>query len=136
MTVNRAFASVLSDRLPETRDFYTGLLGMSAVYDSDWFVCLQDPVNAAMELGIWRRDHELVPEAYRGAPSGTILTFVVDDVEAVYAAAREQGRDVVEPPRNTFYGQRSMLIKDPNGQLVDVSTPVAEIDEEALRHGA
>lgn len=136
MTVNRAFASVLSDRLPETRDFFTGLLGMSAVYDSDWFVCLQDPENAAMELGIWRRDHELVPEAYRGAPSGTILTFVVDDVEGVYAAALEQGRDVVEPPRNTFYGQRSMLIKDPNGQLVDVSTPVAEIDEEALRHGA
>ncbi|MEE1926837.1 VOC family protein [Streptomyces sp. TRM 70351] len=125
MAIKRAFASILSDRLPETRDFFSGLLGLSVVYDSDWFVSLQDPDDPRHELGIWRRDHELVPEPYRTAPSGTVLTFVVDDVDAVHRAAREQGREIVAPPRDTFYGQRSMLVKDPNGQLLDICTPVA-----------
>ncbi|MCX2970105.1 MULTISPECIES: VOC family protein [Streptomyces] len=125
MAIKRSFANILSDRLPETRDFFSELLGLTVVYDSDWFVSLQDPDDPRHELGVWRRDHELVPEPYRTAPSGTVLTFVVDDVDAVHRAAREQGREIVAPPRDTFYGQRSMLVKDPNGQLLDVCTPVA-----------
>lgn len=125
MAVTRTFVSILSDRLPETRDFFAELLGLAVVYDSDWFVSLQDPDDPRHELGVWRRDHALVPEPYRTAPSGTVLTFVVDDVDAVHRIAREQGREIVAPPRDTFYGQRSMLLKDPNGQLLDISTPVA-----------
>lgn len=129
MSVNRAFVNVLSDRLPETRDFYAGLLGLTVAFDSDWFVNLQDPDKPGNELGVWRRDHALVPEEHRAVapsgPSGTILTFVVDDVEAVHRRAEALGRTIVEPPRDTFYGQRSMLLKDPNGQLVDVSTPTS-----------
>ncbi|MDJ1136592.1 VOC family protein [Streptomyces iconiensis] len=132
MTVNRAFASVLADagRMEETRDFYAALLGLKAVFDSDWFVNLQDPDLPVNELGIWRRDHELVPGAHAGAEGrhqGTILTFVVDDVNAAHRTAVERGFDVVEAPRDTFYGQRSMLVRDPNGQLVDVSTPAADL---------
>lgn len=132
MTVNRAFANVLSDpdRMGETRDFYAALLGLRAVFDSDWFISLQDPELPLSELGIWRRDHELVPRAHAGAAGhhqGAILTFVVDDVDAAHRLAAERGFDIVEEPRDTFYGQRSMLVRDPNGQLVDVSTPVADL---------
>ncbi|WP_369199679.1 VOC family protein [Streptomyces sp. PU-14G] len=123
MTINRAFANILSDDLAGTRDFFVDLLGFTVVFDSDWFVNLQAPDNPLNELGIWRREHELVPEAYRGRPQGAVLTFVVDDVEAVYARAVAAGTRIVEPPRETFYGQRSMLVEDPNGQVIDVSTP-------------
>jgi catechol 2,3-dioxygenase-like lactoylglutathione lyase family enzyme len=121
MAVRRAFPNILSDRLPETRDFYVGLLGFEVGYDSDWFVALVG--DGGHELGIWQVGHELVPPSYRAEPAGLILTFVVDDVDEIHGVARRAGLPVVAPPRDLFYGQRQMLLTDPNGLLVDVSTP-------------
>ncbi|MFB9893103.1 VOC family protein [Planobispora takensis] len=125
MAVNRILTNILSDRLPETRDFFVDLLGLQVNFEEDWYVHLSAPGNLALEVAVWRRDHELVPEAYRDAPRGTILTVVVDDVDAVHERAVKLGLPIVAPPRDRFYGQRSCLIRDPNGLLVDVSTPVS-----------
>lgn len=123
MTIRRVFLNILSDRLPATRDFYVQLLGFQVAFESDWFINLQEPTQPLNELGIWRRDHELVPEAFRAAPQGAILSFVVDDVDAVFADASDRAVKIVAPPRDLFYGQRSLLVADPNGLLVDISTP-------------
>lgn len=137
MTVSRAFANVLTDDVAATRDFYVRLLGLTVAFDSDWFVNLTSPsgdggaVQAApgRELGIWRRDHELIPEEFRQRPAGTVLSFVVEDVDAVYTDAQQRGLPIVAVPRDLFYGQRQLLLTDPNGALVDVSTPVGISDE-------
>lgn len=132
MTVSRSFANVLTDDVPGTRDFYVRLLGLTVAFDSDWFVNLTAPSQEgppACELGIWRRDHELIPEQFRQAPAGTVLSFVVDDVDAVYDDARQRELPIVAEPRNLFYGQRQLLLTDPNGALVDISTPVGVSDE-------
>lgn len=129
MVVSRAFANVLTDDVAGTRDFYVGLFGLTVAFDSDWFVNLtSNSPNAegstpTSELGIWRRDHELIPAGFRNTPSGTVLSFVVDDVDAVHAEAQHQGLSIVAEPRDLFYGQRQLLLTDPNGALVDVSTP-------------
>jgi hypothetical protein len=39
------------------------------------------------------------------------------------------GVRVIAPPRNLFYGARQMLIVDPNGMLVDISSPAAMSEE-------
>lgn len=124
MTISRSFVNICSDRLAETRDFYVDLLGFEVGFDSDWFVQLSAPDSEAT-IGIMRRDHELVPEQVRGAASGLYVTVVVDDVEPVFARAEKLGAQVVEPPTDLFYGQRRMLVTDPNGVLVDVSSPTA-----------
>lgn len=137
MIVSRSFANVLTDDVAATRDFYVGLLGLAVAFDSDWFVNLTSGAlnledghgTPAGELGIWRRDHELIPERFRQAPAGTVLSFVVDDVDAVYAEAQRRQLPIVAKPRNLFYGQRQLLLTDPNGALVDVSTPVGMSDE-------
>ncbi len=49
-TISRVFANILSDKLPETRDFYTGLLGFQVAYDSDWFIYLWAPQSNLNEL--------------------------------------------------------------------------------------
>ena len=66
-----------------TRDWYVHLLDLRVEFDSDWFVQLQDPDDAGLELGILDRDHAIAPEPSRGTPSGGYLTVVVDDVETV-----------------------------------------------------
>jgi len=131
MVVSRAFANVLTDDIAATRDFYVGLLGLHVAFDSDWFVNLtsNDPMagdkggTPASELGIWRRGHELIPGGFRNPPNGVVLSFIVDDVDAIHDQAQRQHLPIVAEPRNLFYGQRQLLLTDPNGALVDVSTP-------------
>lgn len=142
VAMHRAFPTILSDRLPDTRDFYVRLLGFEVVFDSEYYVALatrpEDEGEPVCELGVWAVGHELVPPPYRADPAGIVLTFVVDDVDAVHVTARRQGMPVVAPPRDQFYGRRRMLVTDPNGLLVDVSTPSTpspEFRAEMLRRG-
>src|SRR5699024_10828190 len=85
MVVSRAFANVLTDDPAATRDFYVSLLGLRVAFDSDWFVNLTannpntEGTVPTSELGIWRRDHELIPAEIRDLPTGTVSSFIVED---------------------------------------------------------
>lgn len=127
--IKRAFPVILSDNVPATRDFYMKLLGWRMDFDSDWFVHLRSHESSDVELGIMQVDHELVPAAFRKAPTGVTVTIVVDDVDAVFGRARSEGVAIVEEPRDLFYGQRRMLVTDPSGTLVDVSSECPPSEE-------
>jgi catechol 2,3-dioxygenase-like lactoylglutathione lyase family enzyme len=123
MTCSRILPNICSDNLAASRDFYVSLLGLEVNYDSDWYVQLRSPTHAELEFGIIARRSELVPPQFRTTPSGMYVTFVVPDVDAVYAKARSLGIEIVQEPRNEFYGQRRFLTVDPNGCLIDVCSP-------------
>lgn len=118
----RSFYSVLSDDLAESKDWFVGLFDYQVEFDSDWFVHLQPPGTPGVELGILLRSHEIVPEMVGGDQTGGILTIVVEDVDGFHQKVVSRGVPVIEPPRDLFYGQRRMLIKDPNGLMIDVSS--------------
>jgi catechol 2,3-dioxygenase-like lactoylglutathione lyase family enzyme len=122
MSVQRCFIDILAPDVDATRDFYVELLGFRATFCSDWFVNLAAPDQPLLEIGILRADHDLVPEGSRGA---AMLTIVVPDADAIHAAADARGVEIVEPPRDRFYGQRRLLLRDPAGTLVDVSSECA-----------
>ncbi len=114
--------TMFADDLPAARDWYIDRLGYTVAFDSDWFVQLRSASNETVELGILLRNHEIVPEPFRGARAGSMLTVVIDDVDRVHARCVAAGDRIVEPPRDLFYGQRRMLVLDPEGMLVDVSS--------------
>ena len=122
---SRNFYSVLSDDLPASRDWYVGLFGYRVEFDSDWFVHLQSADAPDVEFGILARDQDIVPDRVRARPSGGMVTIVVEDVDALHQRAIERGVEVIEPPRDLFYGQRRMLMIDPNGSVVDASSECA-----------
>ena len=122
MAIQRVFASVFTDHLQESRDFWVGMLGFGVTFESNWFIQLAAPGDAALELGLLLRDHETVPAEFQRYPQGGLVTVVVDDVDVVHAEALRRGARIVEPPTDMFYGLRRMLVTDPNGQLVDISS--------------
>lgn len=75
VTLKRILTNIGSDRLEESRDFYVALLGFTVKYDSDWYVQLASSENTEFELGIIRRDHELVPSNHQTNPSGVYITL-------------------------------------------------------------
>jgi len=115
--------NICSDELQKSKDFYVELLGFKVKYDSDWYVQLCSPTDSEIEYGIMQRDHELVPPEFQKPPTGVYVTFVVDDVDVIYAKALNMELAIVQEPRNEFYGQRRFLTKDPSGCLIDVCSP-------------
>ncbi len=127
--MKRSFTNILSNDIEKTAGFYEKLLGMTRHFDSDWFVILTHPGIPGLEFGILQKDHETVPEAARTAAGGTIITFVVDDCDKVHGIAKELNADIIAEPTDMPYGQRRLLVRDPDGTIVDVSAPTAPITE-------
>lgn len=120
--LERAFVSILSTDLPRSQAWYQSLFGYRIEFESDWFIHLQDPDNPALELGLIAVDHEIVTDRMRASPTGGLITLVVADVDRIEDQATTMGVEILQPPTNLFYGQRRMLLADPDGQVVDVSS--------------
>lgn len=123
--MNRAFTNILSSNVDSAASFYENFLGMSRNFNSDWFVLLTHPECPSFEFGILDRNHATVPPEIAKLPQGVIVTFVVDDVETIFAKAKELGVEILQPPTDTPYGQRRLLMKDMDGTTIDVSSPTA-----------
>ena len=118
----RAFTNILVEEPAASAGFFCDLLGLQELFAADWFVLLGE---SGVELGLLKRDHDSVPKPFRAAPSGVILTFVVADCDAAHDRAKRLSAEIVEPPRDMPYGQRRMLIRSPDGALIDISAPTA-----------
>ena len=122
--IHRLLTNILTDELEESKNFYTQLFDFKVVFDSDWFVQLVSS-DENFELGIMQRTNELIPVDFQDQPQGFYITFVVENADKVFALAKKMGYEVVQEPKDTFYGQRRLLLKDPNGALVDVSSLIS-----------
>lgn len=120
--MQRCFTNILTTDVAATAAFYETLLGLTPKFSSDWFVNLADPQNPALELGILEQTNDIVPAGARNAPAGVMLTFVVDDCNAVHARALAENANIIEAPQDMPYGQRRMILRDPAGTFVDVSS--------------
>jgi len=115
--------NICSDNLAESCDFYTKLFDFNVGYDSDWFVRLISK-DKKLELGIIDRTNEVVPKDFQNKPQGFYVTFVVDNTDEIFKIAKLEKFEIISEPTDTFYGQRRLLLKDPNGTLVDISSPI------------
>lgn len=133
MSFSRILTNVCADDLAASRDFYVQLLGFAINYDSDWYVQLRGPSPQNAELGIIKRTHDLVPKNFQTTPSGMYVTFVVPNVDELHNKAIAMGAEVIQEPRNEFYGQRRFLVLDPAGCLLDVCSPWSDNEKRAHR---
>jgi len=122
--MNRAFTNILCSNVEETAQFYQDLLGLKRSGDFGWFVILSHDDMPGFELGVLQRDHETIPDGISSRPGGTILTFVVTDLEEIHARAAVMQALILQEPTDLPYGQRRMMLRDPAGTAVDVSSPI------------
>lgn len=122
--MNRAFSNILTGNPSETAQFYENLLGMKRTGDFGWFVILSHDDMPGFELGVLDRSHETIPAGVTISPSGLVLTFVVTSVEEVLSQAMTMNAEIIEGPTDLPYGQRRLMLRDPAGTAVDVSSPI------------
>lgn len=128
-TNNVQLASIraITDDLPRLVRFYEILTGATPQYLTDDFVELVTP-SATFALSHSRRVAFMGDDAPRaGANRGAIAEFLVDDAEALFTRLQaEYGADldVVQAPTMMPWGNISVLLRDPDGSLVNLYTPV------------
>jgi uncharacterized glyoxalase superfamily protein PhnB len=66
-------------------------------------------------------------DSARAADNHTaIIEFLVDDVDAEYTRLKPVVTEWVQLPTTMPWGNRSILFRDPDGNLVNLFTPVSE----------
>jgi predicted enzyme related to lactoylglutathione lyase len=127
--LNRVLFNILVKDMAASVAFYRRIVDLQAIYESEWFVVLTPAGQPNVQIGLIDEVSEFAPRHAWGTHEGAYLTFVVDDVFGALEAAREMGVDVIEEPVALDYGQTRMLVRDPNGMILDLSTPTAELAE-------
>ncbi|MFD6285118.1 VOC family protein [Streptomyces anthocyanicus] len=104
--------------------FYERVSGLSAAWANDDFAELATP-GATLAIASTRTVPLFAPGSARPADNHSVITeFLVDDVDAVHKNLAEYVTDVVAEPRTMPWGNRSLLLRDPDGNLVNFFTPV------------
>ncbi len=124
-TLNRLLTNICSNNLTASKNFYTKLFDFNVDFESDWFIHLISK-DKKLELGIIDRSNEIVPKEFQNKPQGFYVTFVVENADALLPIAKSEKFEIVNKPMDTFYGQRRLLLKDPDGTLVDISSPIKD----------
>jgi uncharacterized glyoxalase superfamily protein PhnB len=115
------FASVrlVTNDVERLASFYTRLSGVPAMHLADGFCELRLPgatlAISAQQL-IQRFNAGAAPAA---ANRSAILEFEVEDVDALLSSLPTSA-EVVQEPTTMPWGNRSLLLRDPDGSLVNV----------------
>jgi catechol 2,3-dioxygenase-like lactoylglutathione lyase family enzyme len=122
---------IITNDLERLVDFYERVTGAAAVKYTPDFVELVTPA-ATLALASTRTLQFFSGEIARPADNHTaILEFIVDDVDADYR--RLEGTiDLVQPPTTMPWGNRSLLFRDPDGNLVNLFTKVTPAANQTL----
>lgn len=125
--LNRLIINICSEDLARSKAFYTSLFDLEVNFDSDWFIHLLSE-DKTLKLGIVDSKSDILPNGIEPNAKGIYITFVVDDAEAIFELAKQQSFEIQQEPEDTFYGQRRLLLKDPNGVVIDVSSPIPDFN--------
>jgi catechol 2,3-dioxygenase-like lactoylglutathione lyase family enzyme len=121
MQVSMVGMVVAAEDTARTAAWYVEHIGLRVGVDLGWYVNLQHPDHPTVSVDLVQRDHESWPEPSRGQPvNGTLLAFLVDDVDAEHDRMRAAGLEVVLPLVTEPWGQRRFQVAGPDGVLVEV----------------
>jgi predicted enzyme related to lactoylglutathione lyase len=115
--------------------FYEQATGVPAAWFTDDFAELSTE-HATLAIGSTRTVPLFAPGAARPADNrSVIIEFLVADVDQTHKNLAEFVDDFVQPPTTMPWGNRSLLLRDPDGNLVNFFTPVtaAAIEKFAVR---
>jgi catechol 2,3-dioxygenase-like lactoylglutathione lyase family enzyme len=112
MSIRRVVPDITSERMDESRKFYTEFLGFEVAMDMGWIVTLASPDNPTAQITL-----------LRGPASAVVhpdLSIEVADVDAVHTKAIALGLQIVYPLTDEPWGIRRFFVTDPNGVFINV----------------
>jgi catechol 2,3-dioxygenase-like lactoylglutathione lyase family enzyme len=117
---------VITDDLERVVQFYERITGVAAVRYTPVFAELNMP-SCTLAIGHTQTTQLFGTDSARPADNHTvIIEFRVEDVDSEYERLKSLVDDWVQEPTTMPWGNRSILFRDPDGNLVNFFTPVTE----------
>ena len=117
---------MITDDLERVLQFYEQLTGIDAVRYMPVFAELIMP-SCTLAIGHTQTTQLFGTDSARPADNHTvIIEFRVDDVDSEYKRLKPLVSHWVQKPTTMPWGNRSILFRDPDGNLVNLFTPVTE----------
>ena len=115
---------IITDDVARLAGFYERATGVRANWSNENFAELATG-SATLAIASARTVPLFAPGAAWPADNRTvIIEFLVDDVDGVYENLAGFVEDFVNEPTTMPWGNRSLLFRDPDGNLVNFFTPV------------
>ena len=123
--MNLTSVRIITDHLETMIEFYENVTGVTAERLAPVFAELRYP-SGTLALG-HSSTAKLFNDAARPAHNQTsILEWIVDDVDAEYERLKPIVSEWEQEPTLMPWGNRSILFRDPDGNLVNLFTPATE----------
>lgn len=105
--------------------FYEQITGLTAIFYTEDFAELKTPC-ATLAIGSTRTLQLFGGDEVASAAQNrsVIIEFLVTDVDAEYDRLTDFQDMVVQAPTLMPWGNKSLLLRDPDGNLVNLFTPV------------
>jgi catechol 2,3-dioxygenase-like lactoylglutathione lyase family enzyme len=116
---------IIANDMKRLVGFYEKITGLSATWFTENFAELPTPV-CTLAIGSKRTMEMFAAGAARPADNHTaIIEFRVEDVDGGYKKLKAVVSDFVQVPTTMPWGNRSLLFRDPDGNLINFFTPVS-----------
>ncbi|MBY8856010.1 VOC family protein [Nocardia sp. CA2R105] len=124
--MNLVSIRLITDDVRRLAEFYELVTGVEAAWATPDFAEIVTPAGT-LALGSTRTVALFGPGSARPADNHTaIIEFLVPDVDAEYRRLHTAVADFVNEPTTMPWGNRALLLRDPDGNLVNLFTPVTE----------
>jgi lactoylglutathione lyase len=119
------YAILFVSDLDRSVAFYRDVIGLPFRFAADAYAEFATE-GAKFALFPRRQLPELIgreaPEGVAPWPQGEVA-FFVDDVDAEHRRLREAGATVLAPPTDRPWGERTLHVADPDGNVVELTQP-------------
>ena len=106
---------ILTEKVSESRDFYTRYFAGKVVFDCGWYVSVE---FGTAQLSLQFMQPQNASPACNTA--GLTYNFKVEDVDAEYEKLQAAGMEIAAPPEDHPWGDRGFAVQDPNGVMLYV----------------
>ncbi|MEN7551107.1 VOC family protein [Rapidithrix thailandica] len=116
-------AGVVTEKLAESKAFYTQVLGFEVTFENEFYLLLHTP-NRGAAISFLLPNHPsqqaLFHKPFSG--EGMYLTIEVEDVDQLYQEIKSKKVEIKIDLRDEPWGDRHFAIQDPNGIGIDLVT--------------
>jgi uncharacterized glyoxalase superfamily protein PhnB len=111
MSIKRVVPNTQSNQFAASEHFYTEVLGFEIAMQLGWITTFASRTNPSAQISIINQD-----------PSGIHpdISVEVEDVDAVYTKAINEGNKIVYPLTDEPWGVRRFFVRDPNGKIINI----------------
>ncbi|MEV8122576.1 VOC family protein [Streptomyces sp. NPDC085944] len=122
--MNLVSIRVITDDVARLVGFYERATGLRATWATEDFAELRSP-SGTLAIGSTRTVPLFAPGSAHPADNRSVIVeFLVEDVDTVHRNLTGWVADFVKEPTTMPWGNRALLLRDPDGNLVNFFTPV------------